>query len=211
MIQRGASDEDEADSSLTCSICLCSFEHGDAICYSRNQQCSHRFHAVCAFAWFAQRDECPVCRADYLLESVQVEEGAAITLISLKQRQEEIPTPGSVLSRSAHNSERDIESPSPFLNVLLGRNVNGRRQPTASWSLEGNDEATEDVSENGDRSSRGVAQAGMTLEDVPDISLQSYNRHSEACSVSCAALRAFNDTTDTEQIMRCPSLGPAIV
>lgn len=59
---------DELDESRTCPICLCEYEDGERICWSHNKQCAHHFHAQCGIAWLAKHTECPICRADYLVE-----------------------------------------------------------------------------------------------------------------------------------------------
>jgi len=46
---------------LTCSICTCEYESGDAI--RRLYRCSHEFHETCIDTWLAARNNCPVCRA----------------------------------------------------------------------------------------------------------------------------------------------------
>lgn len=59
---------DEESGVGTCSICLCNYENGDQICWSNNQSCTHHFHSSCAIAWMAKHSECPMCRAEYLVE-----------------------------------------------------------------------------------------------------------------------------------------------
>ncbi len=59
---------DELDESRTCPICLCEYEDGQRICWSHNKECAHHFHAQCGIAWLAKHTECPICRADYLVE-----------------------------------------------------------------------------------------------------------------------------------------------
>lgn len=59
---------DELDLSRTCPICLCEYENGESICWSHNKQCAHHFHAQCGIAWLAKHTECPICRANYLVQ-----------------------------------------------------------------------------------------------------------------------------------------------
>jgi len=64
-------DDDELDVSRTCPICLSEYEDGERICWSYNTQCAHHFHAQCGIAWLARHTECPICRADYLVEPTE--------------------------------------------------------------------------------------------------------------------------------------------
>ena len=67
---------DELDESRTCPICLCEYENGEQICWSNNRQCAHHFHSQCGIAWLAKHSECPICRAEYLVEPAAGEEDA---------------------------------------------------------------------------------------------------------------------------------------
>lgn len=60
---------EEENGNQTCPICLGDYEHGDQICWSRNPDCAHHFHAACGMAWLAKHSECPICRAEYLVVS----------------------------------------------------------------------------------------------------------------------------------------------
>jgi hypothetical protein len=64
----GDDDDEEDNGSNLCAICLCPYENGDQICWSHNQRCLHHFHAACGIAWLAKHEECPICRAEYLVE-----------------------------------------------------------------------------------------------------------------------------------------------
>lgn len=64
-------DSEESAGLQTCPICLCDYDNGEQICWSKNRNCSHHFHATCGIAWLAKHDECPVCRAEYLVEEPQ--------------------------------------------------------------------------------------------------------------------------------------------
>lgn len=76
---------DELDESRSCPICLCDYENGESICWSNNKECFHRFHATCGVAWLAKHSECPVCRAEYLVnpsaeeENMKKDESAAVS------------------------------------------------------------------------------------------------------------------------------------
>jgi hypothetical protein len=65
---------DELDESRSCPICLGEYQSGESICWSHNKECFHRFHAACGVAWLAKHSECPVCRAEYLVEPSEEEE-----------------------------------------------------------------------------------------------------------------------------------------
>lgn len=53
--------------SVECRICLTDFQVGDAICWSNNPKCNHPFHFTCLEPWLLAHDECPMCRAKYLM------------------------------------------------------------------------------------------------------------------------------------------------
>ena len=61
---------DEENGMGTCTICLCNYENGEQICWSNNPSCYHHFHSTCGVAWLAKHSECPVCRAEYLVDPV---------------------------------------------------------------------------------------------------------------------------------------------
>lgn len=63
-----------AESEKICPICICEFELGDEICYSRNTECPHMFHLSCMSEWLIKHDVCPLCRLDYLKVSDGQEE-----------------------------------------------------------------------------------------------------------------------------------------
>ena len=63
----------------SCAICLSPFRAHDQVCESNNAKCSHSFHFDCASEWFVLHNDCPVCRADFLLASEEfVDSGEAI-------------------------------------------------------------------------------------------------------------------------------------
>lgn len=49
-----------------CSICLCEYEAGDQVSWSRNIKCPHVFHYECIKPWLMEQSECPICRSDLL-------------------------------------------------------------------------------------------------------------------------------------------------
>ena len=65
----------QVDSKKQCPICLDDYDIGDEICMSPNHQCPHVFHVECMSEWLMKRNECPLCRADYLKVSTDEEEG----------------------------------------------------------------------------------------------------------------------------------------
>ncbi len=70
LLQQG----DEESGVGTCPICLCDYENGDQICWSYNQDCLHHFHSDCGIAWLAKHSQCPICRAEYLVEPIKTRE-----------------------------------------------------------------------------------------------------------------------------------------
>lgn len=57
------------DSTSTCAICWNNYEDGDIACCSRNKRCSHVFHEACIMPWLLKRNDCPLCRSDFLHNS----------------------------------------------------------------------------------------------------------------------------------------------
>ena len=49
-----------------CNICLMDFEVGESIGWSRNPDCIHGFHKECIVDWLTVKNECPICRRDYM-------------------------------------------------------------------------------------------------------------------------------------------------
>mmetsp|Transcript_29625 Transcript_29625/g.60492 ORF Transcript_29625/g.60492 Transcript_29625/m.60492 type:complete len:234 (-) Transcript_29625:337-1038(-) len=65
-------DEDQ----LTCSICLCDYEHGQEVCRSQNGLCNHKFHKACVFEWLLKHDDCPCCRRNIISSEKGATEGS---------------------------------------------------------------------------------------------------------------------------------------
>jgi hypothetical protein len=57
----------------TCDICLCSYQPGDVVAWSRNVDCPHYFHADCITDWLRRKRTCCSCRRDYLVVSAPAE------------------------------------------------------------------------------------------------------------------------------------------
>lgn len=51
----------------SCPICLEAYKAGDEIAWSKNDHCYHAYHLDCIVGWLMERNECPMCRRDYLL------------------------------------------------------------------------------------------------------------------------------------------------
>ena len=49
-----------------CAICMSSYKHDDAICWSQNENCFHAYHLNCMVEWLVRHNECPMCRRNYL-------------------------------------------------------------------------------------------------------------------------------------------------
>jgi len=73
--RRPSSSQHVVDSKKQCPICLDDYDIGDEICSSPNHECPHVFHVACMSEWLMKRNECPLCRADYLKVSNDEEEG----------------------------------------------------------------------------------------------------------------------------------------
>jgi hypothetical protein len=55
-----------------CSICLQGYTGGQAICTSKNKpSCQHIFHRDCLEEWLKDHDNCPLCRANLLQETIK--------------------------------------------------------------------------------------------------------------------------------------------
>lgn len=52
----------------SCSICLRDFELGEEIGWSHNPDCVHGFHKRCIIEWLIMKNECPICRRQYVLQ-----------------------------------------------------------------------------------------------------------------------------------------------
>lgn len=50
-----------------CPICLDTYNDGDEMCLSKNEKCHHSFHYDCMVGWLIDHDDCPICRAKYIL------------------------------------------------------------------------------------------------------------------------------------------------
>jgi hypothetical protein len=76
--ERRPSNSQQVDSKKQCPICLDDYGIGDEICSSPNHECPHVFHLECMSEWLMKRNECPLCRADYLKVSTDDEEQGRI-------------------------------------------------------------------------------------------------------------------------------------
>lgn len=56
-------------SAKECPICLDTYKIGDDIAWSKNEECHHAFHLDCVMSWLMENDNCPLCRADYLMKN----------------------------------------------------------------------------------------------------------------------------------------------
>eukprot|EP00529_Nitzschia_sp_RCC80_P025422 CAMPEP_0113493902 /NCGR_PEP_ID=MMETSP0014_2-20120614/28832_1 /TAXON_ID=2857 /ORGANISM="Nitzschia sp." /LENGTH=531 /DNA_ID=CAMNT_0000387781 /DNA_START=242 /DNA_END=1837 /DNA_ORIENTATION=+ /assembly_acc=CAM_ASM_000159 len=50
-----------------CAICLCAYEAGDSVSWSKEGECLHAFHTDCIVPWLAKKTEpvCPCCRRQF--------------------------------------------------------------------------------------------------------------------------------------------------
>ena len=51
---------------IGCNICLMEFQIGEDVAWSKNPDCIHGFHMECIVDWLLVKNECPVCRRDYM-------------------------------------------------------------------------------------------------------------------------------------------------
>ena len=45
-----------------CSICLESYNEGNEVTWSPNENCTHVFHKACIIEWLIEQEKCPCCR-----------------------------------------------------------------------------------------------------------------------------------------------------
>jgi len=62
-------DDVSSYSPKACPICCKDYVKGDNIAWSKNEQCCHAFHTDCIIEWLMDRDDCPMCRNNYLEET----------------------------------------------------------------------------------------------------------------------------------------------
>ena len=53
----------------TCLICCDDYKVADDIAWSNNKDCHHSYHVDCIVEWLLGHDDCPQCRAKYLLST----------------------------------------------------------------------------------------------------------------------------------------------
>jgi hypothetical protein len=51
----------------TCPICIETYKSGDDIVWSKNEGCFHAYHLECIEDWLMDKDDCPMCRRNYLV------------------------------------------------------------------------------------------------------------------------------------------------
>jgi Ring finger domain len=222
---------DELDVSRSCSICLCEYEHGDGICYSRNDQCVHRFHTNCAVAWFAKHEECPICRAQYLVELsntiTTLEGGTPVDDASTPLSSSEQPPPpphhphtttataafelarGPIIVIEEEDEEGDIESNSSSMPELLAitedeiRHTYHTAGPSAPLGTNEDDETSDDESSTVSSMSPSITicSSTATTDDEPEPGMPSHCDDGSTSSASSTLRR--NDTTmkNTEEHM----------
>ena len=59
--------ESESKEQDFCSICFDMYKEGDEIAWSKNKACHHAYHAKCILLWLMNHDDCPTCRANFIL------------------------------------------------------------------------------------------------------------------------------------------------
>lgn len=60
----------EEPTGTECAICLAYFEEGQLVTESHNLACRHHFHVSCLEQWLMKHENCPVCRNNYLLQTI---------------------------------------------------------------------------------------------------------------------------------------------
>ena len=107
--------DDEENGRKTCAICLSDYEEGDQICWSNNQDCLHHFHSTCGIAWLAKHSQCPICRAEYLVEPDTRQEKEIVN--------EDIETPFQLNSQEQVEELQSRADAPPINEALPDENV----------------------------------------------------------------------------------------
>ncbi|CAM9600494.1 unnamed protein product [Ectocarpus fasciculatus] len=79
---RSSSEDSDSASSITCAICLASYQEEEVI---KVLPCGHDFHSECLDAWLELKAECPLCKAPAFTKSRDRDEtahGRAVHAIS---------------------------------------------------------------------------------------------------------------------------------
>ena len=61
-------DENDYENENACSICLEPFLPGEEVAWSKGLECRHCFHSECLIPWLMKRDDCPLCRTEFLTQ-----------------------------------------------------------------------------------------------------------------------------------------------
>ena len=64
-------DQLSLDEDNTCAICIDTFDIGDEVSWSRYHRCNHVFHYECIIPWLKRHDECPYCRCNYIMPTLE--------------------------------------------------------------------------------------------------------------------------------------------
>ena len=54
------------NASSACSICWEKYRDGETVCLSSNKHCNHAYHFDCILPWLLKRNDCPLCRRNFL-------------------------------------------------------------------------------------------------------------------------------------------------
>lgn len=54
------------EASSTCAICWNNYRDGETVCLSSNKRCKHAYHFDCILPWLLKRNDCPLCRRNFL-------------------------------------------------------------------------------------------------------------------------------------------------
>jgi hypothetical protein len=137
-----------------CAICLCSYEIGDQVAWSREEVCKHAFHGECIIPWLAKKNEpkCPCCRQDYcIVEPVTLADLATTPPFGL------IPT--SLLGSTAASQILAEEGIIPTPADLVASQIVSEMFPPEQTRLSDND--NEHV-----RASRSVVEQQLEMTDL---------------------------------------------
>ncbi|KAK8945821.1 E3 ubiquitin-protein ligase [Platanthera guangdongensis] len=88
-----------------CSVCLAEFREGESLRIL--PKCSHGFHIQCIDTWLISHSNCPLCRANILLQCPDLENRATPAVSDLEQETVVVLIDDLVLNRSGEDSEEE--------------------------------------------------------------------------------------------------------
>jgi Component of SCF ubiquitin ligase and anaphase-promoting complex len=95
-----------------CSVCYEEYKIGDDIAWSWNDECPHVYHLQCILEWLLDNDDCPMCRAKYIIIDVK----------DMEEEEEEVEEDAS--SPAAATALQEFPISVPIIQVPMGNDEN---------------------------------------------------------------------------------------